>query len=283
MSADRPRVAVVGVGLIGGSLGMALRRRGLAEVAGLGRNEGRLELARECGAVDVTSTDPADVVPGAEHVVVCTPVSTMGAMFESVAPHLSAGTVVSDAGSTKVAVMRQARGHLPDGVAFAGAHPMAGSDRSGVAAASADLFEGAVCIVVEGGSSEAAEGVSDLWRSVGCRVSRMSAEEHDRLVALSSHLPHVCAAALVRAVTSVDGAVELTAGGFADTTRIAASSPGMWTDICLANADEVAAAVKAYIDRLDEFADLLAAGDPDAVLRFFASAREARDRLEQRK
>lgn len=280
MSGDRPIVAVVGVGLIGGSLGMALRRRNLADVVGLGRSEERLALAGELGAVDRFSTQAADVIPGAAHVVVCTPVSVMPEMFKLIGPHLSEGAVVSDAGSTKRSVMSDAARWLPPGAAFAGAHPMAGSDKAGVGAASADLFEGSVCVVVEGASPDAAYSVGKLWQSVGARVVRLAADDHDRLVAASSHLPHACAAALVLAVSATDGAMDLTAGGFADSTRIAASSPGMWRDICMANADELSAALRGYGAQLERFAGMLGSADAEGVLAFFEEAARIREGLE---
>lgn len=282
MSSDR--VAVVGVGLIGGSLGMGLRARGI-RVVGIGRSPERLALAQRLGALDSWSTDFA-AARGCGLVFLCTTVGVMERMMEGLAPYLEEEAVVTDVGSVKRSVLAAAGRSLPEHVRFVGGHPIAGSHRTGVEAARADLFQGAVCVLTPTERSRGAEDrVEALWASLGARVVRMSAAEHDAALAVTSHSPHLVAAALAnafgKAAERSAALRELTAGGFRDTTRIAASSPRMWVDIFLQNADEVLRACADVRAELEELAGALQAGDGERLLALLEAARSARSSLDE--
>lgn len=271
--------SILGVGLLGGSLGLALRRRGLAQrVTGFVR---RAETAAEVlavGAVDDATTDLPAAVRGADLVVLCTPVAQIGELARALAPHLAPGAIVTDVGSVKAAIIAAAESPLhAAGAHFVGGHPMAGGEKTGVAAARADLFEGAVCIVTPTPQTDpaAAEIVRGLWRGCGARVVDLDAGTHDALVARTSHLPHLLAFALARYV--LDPAApglqrELCATGFRDTTRIAAGSPPMWRDILLGNRAHVLAALDGLGAQLAELRAAVAAGDAAAVEGFLTEA-----------
>ena len=278
------KAAILGVGLLGGSLGLALRRRGLVgEVSGFVRREATAADAVRCGAVDTAATRLEAVVSGADLVVLCTPVARMGPLALELAPHLMAGMTVTDVGSVKAGVLAAVNGPVRRaGGVFIGSHPLAGSERTGVGAARADLFAGAVCVVTPAPDDDASAvaRVTGLWGAVGARVLEMSAEDHDRLVSRSSHLPHVVAAALANYILSGQHPAAqslLCASGFRDTTRIASGSPEMWRDIALANRDALLAAMHDLAAQLGDFEKALRAGDHDAVLDYFASAKRRRD------
>jgi prephenate dehydrogenase len=276
------KVALVGVGLLGGSLGMALRaRRMAAHVAGLVRRDASIRECIERGAVDSASTSMADVVSDADVVVLCTPVGDMPAMARAIASCLAPRAVITDVGSVKGSVMREVAPLLPQG-RFVGSHPMAGSEQAGVGAARADLFDGARCAVTP--SAESLPGVTDsvegLWRGVGAEVMRMSPELHDAWVARASHLPHVLASVLAHDVLdpSRDADVRrLCATGFRDTTRIASGHPGMWRDILLSNRAAILEALAEWRDELAGLERLIAAGDAEGTERFLAEARHRRE------
>lgn len=280
------KVAVLGVGLIGGSLGMGLRKRGLAsEVVGVGRNPDRLALAERLGAVDAWSTDPASVA-GCDWVFICTAVGAIEKMMKEIAPHLDDDALVTDVGSVKRSVMAAAERSLPGRVRFVGGHPIAGSHLSGVTAASADLFCGAVCVLTSGKGSRGAEDeLARLWEALGSCVLRMSAEEHDAALAVTSHAPHVVAAALAAAFGKASAARpvlrELVAGGFRDTTRIAASSPELWLDIFLQNSDEVLKACSGVSAELAALEEALRAGDRKRLARLLDAAFRARNSIDE--
>ncbi|MFN0067902.1 MAG: prephenate dehydrogenase [Limisphaerales bacterium] len=271
--------SILGVGLLGGSLGLALRHRGLASrVTGFVRRAAAAAEVLAAGAVDDATTDLAAAVRGADLVVLCTPVAQIGELARSLAPHLAAGTVVTDVGSVKAAVIGAAEGPVhAAGAHFVGSHPMAGGEKTGVGAARADLFEGAVSLVTPTSATDpaAAEAVRQLWRGVGARVVDLDADTHDALVARTSHLPHVLAFALARYV--LDPAASplqrgLCATGFRDTTRIAAGSPPMWRDILLGNRAHVLAALDGLGEQLAELRTAVAAGDAAAVELFLTEA-----------
>lgn len=278
------KVTIVGVGLLGGSLGWALRQRGLAScVYGLVRRTASIEECARLGVVDQASCDPVEAARDAELVVLCTPLSRMRQTLVAMLPALKPGTVVTDVGSVKEPVVceleplvAQAGGH------FVGSHPMAGGEKTGPAAARADLFERAVCVVTPTAQSapKAVQQVEALWQSVGGTVLRLSPQQHDLLVSRSSHLPHVVAAALAKCVLDPAAPAEqalLCASGFRDATRIAASPAEMWRDIALANASHLAEALAEFRQELDRFGQALARGDTAAVEEFFQTARQRRN------
>lgn len=276
-------VAIVGVGLLGGSLGMALRQRGLArEVLGIARREETLDRATRMGALDRGSLDCA-AAAGAEVVVLCAPVLSIPSLAERLAPHLAPGTLVTDVGSTKEALLAQLLPLLPPGVDLVGGHPMAGSEQGGVAAARADLYADAVWVLTRTSrSSEAAmRRLTALVEGVGAVPLELDAATHDAAVARVSHLPHLAAAAAAAAVTQggVPGGVlrRLVAGGYRDTTRVAGGSPEMWRDICLTNRGPILAALEDLEAALRRLRGALLAGDGaalEAELRRCKAARE---------
>jgi len=268
------RVAIVGVGLIGGSLGMALRQKRLAEeVIGVGRRPEALTRAVELGAIDRFETSLVTGVQGADLIVLATPVPQILTDIERLSPLLDENAIVTDVGSTKRDIVQLGERFLPR--AFVGSHPMAGSEKAGVDAGRADLFENAVWVVTptDATPSAKADKIVALGVAVGSRIVRLDPEAHDRAVAVTSHLPHVLAFALA-ALAGERSQVEpqlfdLAAGSFASGTRVARSSPELWRDICIANRDALADALRAYRDELDLSLTCLESADPEALLSVF--------------
>lgn len=280
MTATAPRVerlAIVGMGLLGGSVALAARARGVAtEIVGCGRSRESVAAARASGALDAVLA-LGEAVRGADLVVLATPVSAMDAVLRRAAPDLAAGTVVTDVGSVKAALTDTLPGLLPEGVHFVGAHPMAGSHERGMGHARADLFEGAVCIVTPTPSGDAAAvaRAEAFWQALGCRVLRRSPEEHDAAVGWVSHVPHALAFAFAAALEEAPAGVTALAGpGFRDFTRIARSDAELWSEILTANRKGLAAPLQAFSGRLAALAGALESGDADAVARFLAAARD---------
>jgi prephenate dehydrogenase len=278
-------VAIVGVGLIGGSLGMALRRRGLARrVIGLPRRQATIDEALAAGAIDAGSLDAA-VAADADLLVLASPVRTYAPLMRRLEPHLRPGALVTDVGSTKAEITASVTALLPAEVDFVGGHPMAGSERAGVLAGSPDLFEGAVWVLTRAPCTrpESVERLAALVRRLGATPIEMDPALHDEAVARISHLPHVAAAALAEAAASggvpADVLRLLLAGGFRSTTRIAHSPPEMWRDICLTNREAVLAALDAFQAALHRFRAALEGADEAAVTDAFARGKRARDLL----
>jgi len=270
------KVAIVGVGLIGGSLGAALRSRKLAaEVLGIGYRTTTLEQARGRGCIDVFTTDLGEGVRNAELVVIATPVSLIVEKAGEAAEKVCPNCIVTDVGSTKKAITEQLDAILCGKARFVGTHPMAGSEKRGAVNAAADLFEGAVCILTPTPNTDenALKAVEEMWRNVGAATSVMTPEEHDRRVALASHVPHVLAASLVNIQN--DSSLGCAASGFADATRIAGSNPGLWCGICLHNAEEILAGIDRLSEELDSIRTLIKKGDERGL---FEKLRRASDR-----
>jgi prephenate dehydrogenase len=278
-------VAIAGLGLIGGSLGMALRRRDLARrVIGLPRRAETIAEGLSMGAIHEGSLDLA-AVADAELVVLAAPVRTCETLARGLAPYLKPGTLVTDVGSTKAELTLLIPELLPKGVDFVGGHPMAGSERGGVLAGRADLFEGAVWVLTRAARTrpENVVRVSRLVRALGATPVEMDPELHDDAVARISHLPHLVAAALAEAAergsVPADVLRLLVAGGFKSTTRIAASPPEMWRDICLTNRKAVLASLRDFEGALARFREALEQEDGAAVQEAFAQGKASRDRL----
>ena len=272
-------VAIVGVGLIGGSLGMALKGRRLAHrVIGIGRNPERLDKAVALGAIDAGMTDLALGVAEADVVVLCTTVGHIVETLPGVLKAVKPGAVVTDVGSTKGAIARQAAG-FPF---FVGGHPMAGSEQAGVEAATPLLFEEATWAVTptEGSDPGAVRTVERLAREVGATTLTLSPEAHDSMLAVTSHLPHVLASSLMRQASAAQRihpqTQRLTAGSFADATRVAASPPEIWRDVCLTNREALLAALKGFQAELDALEAAVEAGDAAQIEAFFAAGAEAK-------
>ncbi|MFZ5862779.1 MAG: prephenate dehydrogenase [Nitrospirota bacterium] len=271
---------MIGVGLIGGSFAWAAKQRGLArEVIGVEIDPASSRRAVDRGVVHAMAT-MADGVRGADVAVLAVPVGRIEAVAREVAPFAADSTVVTDVGSVKSRVVERLE---PLFSRFVGGHPMAGSERSGVDAASADLFDGAQCVLTPTPRTDARalDVVEGLWAGVGASMVRLSPAAHDELVAAVSHVPHVAAAALVNAAAAAaDGrALALAAGGFRDTTRIASGAPDLWRDICLMNREPVLATLKAYLKEVESVRDAIERGDGGALLDALSRARAARDRM----
>lgn len=279
------RLAVLGVGLLGGSVAKAARAQKLAhEIVGIGRDAGRLAPALEDGTLDRAVTDVAHGLRGADFVVIAAPVRTIETLLPVVWQAADADAVITDVGSTKRRIMAAAERLVATrALPFVGSHPMAGSELSGYGAARVDLFRDAVVLVTPMVSSlpAAVKSVTAFWEDVGAgRVLTLSPDAHDLAVAAISHLPHVVAFALVEAVARFDpGAFEVAGRGFRDTTRIAASDPVMWEEIFLSNADAVQAGLKIFRTALAEIEALVAAGDGPALRAALARIKTRREEL----
>lgn len=280
------QMTVCGVGLIGGSLAMIARRQGLvARAVGLGRTQANLDVALGRGLVDFATRDPAEAARGADLVVLATPVRAMPDVLRAVLPHLRQNAVVTDVGSVKAWVVRELEPLLGADMALVGAHPIAGKESVGAGAAEPGLFAGRRVILTPSArtTAPALSKVEALWRATGARVERMAPEVHDAVLARASHLPQMVASVLAAALGEerVSGmlAVDFGAGGLRDTTRIAASSPEMWRDICLTNRDAILEALDLFGRTFAELRALVEAGDGGAIEAFFARGRRMRERL----
>ena len=278
------KVAIIGVGLIGGSFALALRAADAAEeIVGVDRDSVNLQRALQRRVVARAESDPADAVRDADLVFLAMPVGQMKTVMQLVAPHLNADAIITDTGSSKQDVVLLARQYLPEHLArFVPGHPIAGAEQSGVDAADGELFRGRNLVLtpIAETSADAINKVTSAWALCGATVRRMSAATHDRIFAAVSHLPHVLAFALVEELAGRADAEELfryAAGGFRDFTRIASSSPEMWRDICLANRDSLAAELEVYGTQLETLRRLVLTGDSAALQALFERARVARN------
>ncbi len=272
-----------GVGLIGGSFALALKRAECVErVVGVGRGRANLERALELGVIDEIASAAPAALAGADLVLVAVPVQQTARVFAAIAPHLEADAVLTDGGSTKQDVVAAARSSLGlKLMQFVPAHPVAGAELSGVEAASADLYDERTVVLTPVGetSDDARLRVDAAWRACGARTVELSAKRHDEVFAAVSHLPHALAYTLVEMLAGRDDAADLFAfagAGFRDFTRIASSSPEMWRDICLANSDALLAEIRAFQDRLSTLAAEIESGDGADIELSFELARAAR-------
>jgi prephenate dehydrogenase len=278
---ERPfeHVVIAGCGLLGTSLGMALRQKGLAKtVTGVGRSgSNSVEIARQRGAIDRASDNLADAARTADLVVLCTPVRQFPEMLRLLGPVLPKGAIVTDVGSTKAQVMKWAEEILPGSVHFIGSHPMAGSEKSGPDAARIGLFDKAACLLCNPApENEAAyRRIAALWQALGMRVVSCDVSRHDAWVAAISHLPHAVATSL--ALAAPPEAWPVAAGGFTDTTRVAGGDVAMWTDIFLTNRDAVVETIGVFEQKLAHLKGALQRGDETALRDFFAAAKSSRD------
>jgi len=276
------KVAILGVGLLGGSLGLALKERGLArEVCGWGRREARLRKALELGALDTATLELENAVGGADLVLLASPVETFIPLLKAVAKAAPKGCLVADVGSVKGSARAWARAASP--LAFVPSHPMAGSEKAGVEAARADLFERSACILTPLASTpRAALGrVERLWKALGCHTRRMDPRRHDQLIAALSHLPHAAAFSLVRAVArqAKPGDYALAGKGYRDTTRVGGSEAAMWAGIFLANRRNLIKGLDAYLQELAALRRLLVKGKAPALAARLGQAARLRQSL----
>jgi prephenate dehydrogenase len=278
------KISIIGVGLLGGSIGLAARRWKLAgEIAGYVRRPGGLKDCEKAGAVDYATTDLFAAVSHADLVILCTPLAQMRPLAQQFLPALKRGAIVTDVGSVKADVVRELESLVAKaGGRFVGGHPMAGGEKMGVLAARADLFVNAMSILTptKKSNSAAVRKLEQFWKSLGARVLKMDAAQHDLLVGRSSHLPHAIAATLAGLV--LDPALpklqaQLCATGFRDTTRIASGSPEMWRDISLANRKNISKSVEAFAKELKKLQAALKSHNTAAIENFFATAKSRRD------
>ncbi len=278
------RVALIGLGLMGSSLARAIKRHGLAgEIVGHARSQETRELALGLGFIDRAADTAAAAVKGADLVVIAVPVGVTGAIAQEIAPALDAGAIVTDVGSVKGAVVDAVAPHIPDGVHFVPAHPVAGTEESGPEAGFAELFEGRWCILTPPpGTDEAAVArVEALWRAVGSEVDSMDPRHHDMVLAITSHLPHLIAYTIVGTATDLENhlqreVIKFAAGGFRDFTRIAASDPVMWRDVFLANKDAVLEMLGRFDEDLTALQRAIRYGDGAALEEIFKRTRAIR-------
>ncbi len=276
------RVTIIGVGLLGASLGLALKQRGMAKhIIGVGRsNSPSLKVALQKGAIDEAQTDPASGVKNSDLIVLCTPVRQFPEMFSAIAPALKPGALVTDVGSTKQQVMKWAADLLPKTVHFVGSHPMAGSEQRGPEFAKADLYDDALCLICpQSPSNDPATKIVEFWHGIGMRTQIISPQLHDLWVAAVSHLPHAAAFSLVNAAAQVPDALPIAAGGFIDSTRVASSDVQMWTDIFLTNQNDVIAMMNKYIVVLEKLRDAIQLGNEESIRNHLTGAKEKRDNL----
>jgi prephenate dehydrogenase len=280
------QMTICGVGLIGGSLALVARQAGLAgKIVGLGRSAENLELAHQRGIIDVATRDPIAAARGANLVVLATPIRTMPATLSAMRPALPPDAIVTDVGSVKRWVIEHLEPELGPQMALVAVHPIAGKETTGAGAADAALFTGQRVIITpsERSTPAAIEQIETLWKATGARVSRMPPEVHDQVLARASHLPQIVSSALAAALddSAVSGTrvVDYGAGGLRDTTRIAASSPEMWVDICLTNRAALIEALTGLRGVLDEFAACLERSDAAGLSRLFERGRAMRKGL----
>jgi prephenate dehydrogenase len=282
------RLCIIGVGLIGGSLARALRKAGAVnEIVGCNRNEGTLRRAVEIGVIDRYSLDMAQAVRGADMVVIAVPVGSMGEVFRTIVPAVDSNAVITDVGSTKGSVVESAIaacGHVP--VNFVPGHPIAGTERSGVEASFAELYQRRRVILtpVRETNPQAVEKVRAMWEIAGAEVESMEVHHHDEILAATSHLPHILAFGLVDSLARMEDKREIfryAAGGFRDFTRIASSDPQMWTDICLANRTALLQMLGRYAEDLAGITAAIDKGDGEHLRKVFQRAKAARDRFSE--
>ena len=278
------KMTIIGVGLLGASLAKACKERDLVEeVAGYGRNRENLEKARALKIIDHCPADLAEAAKDADLIVLCTPVTTIIPLIQNMIARIRPGALITDVGSVKEPIVKEAEKLVPEGVYFVGSHPIAGGENSGLEASTADLYQNAKCIVTPTGktNNKALEKISALWQAVGMQVINLSAEEHDFVFGAVSHLPHIVVYALMntlgalrtqddREVTAFSGA------GLKDITRIASSDPVMWRDICLSNRNHSLDLIDRFQNKLDEIRSTIEKGDGEALKEEFMAANKYR-------
>lgn len=275
------KVAIIGPGLLGGSIAMALRKKSPeTRVAIWARREEPLEIIRDRGIADCASTDLSKVVEGADLVVLCVPIGVMAEIARQMLPFIAPETLITDVGSVKGPVIEALAPIFQQRGCFIGSHPMAGSEKAGIEAAQANLFEGAVCILTPTQEAPELGKLQAFWELLGCRSRVLSPEVHDETVALISHLPHLMAAVLVNLVSNTNaGAMDFCGNGFRDTTRVASGPAEMWAEILLSNRESVKVFTQAMIENLREVVTLLDRRDLDGVQALLRSANHQRDLL----
>lgn len=279
-------VTIIGVGLIGGSLARVLKAKDLAaRITGAGRSRATLEQALKLGVIDRMGNGPAQSVQDADLVVLASPVGTFEKIVDEIGPHLKPGAVLTDVGSVKGALIKKIEGAISPGSHYVPAHPIAGREKSGVAESTDTLFQGRRCILTPTSRTDlkALAAVRDMWAAAGAEVTVMDADLHDKVFAAVSHLPHVAAFAMMCAVaelnTGTEDYIQFSGAGFRDFTRIAASSPEMWKDICLMNRDNLVQMIDRYLFSLNRFKREISSRDEKRLEKHLKESSDARKRL----
>ncbi len=278
------KVALIGVGLIGSSLARAFRTRGIVrQISVSARSQATLDRVLELGLADSAHSDPIEAVEAADLVILCAPVGTYESIASVIGPHLKPGVVVTDVGSVKQAVIRDVDQYLPDGVHFIPGHPIAGTEKSGPDAGFAELFDGRWCILTPppGADQRAIEAVAELWKRCGSMVEVMEPGHHDKVLAITSHLPHLIAYTIVGTATDLEESeraevVKFSAGGFRDFTRIAGSDPVMWRDVFLNNREAVLEMLQRFSEDITVLQRAIRWGEGDTLEALFSRTREIR-------
>jgi prephenate dehydrogenase len=279
------KVSILGVGLIGASFALAMRKRALCgSISGFGRNESNLVKAKQRGVIDSFDLDPVKAVSGSDLVLFAMHAGSFAEIAKTIAGSLKKGTIVTDVGSVKGGLVYEMENILSPNAFFVGGHPIAGGEKSGIEAAAVELFEGRRCIITPTAKTdEAAMGTMvTLWQSLGAEVVSMSPEEHDRVLGAVSHLPHIVAYEIVNAAGEIDGScLKYSGTGFRDVTRIASGSPELWRDVCMLNRENLTYFIDVFIRRMEAVRGYLAGGDANALQEEFRKAKMLRDGLGQ--
>jgi len=277
-------ISIAGVGLIGGSVGLALKRAGFkGRIVGFGRRWSSLKHAIDTKAVDSIEMDLSEAMKDTDMLIIATPVDTIAGLAKEAIKYAKKGCIITDVGSTKSKLVKEIESFIPNDIYFVGAHPMAGSHKTGVDSACATLFEQNLCIITptESTNSDAVQTVSDMWQNMGSIIKIMSPEEHDFLISAASHLPHLVAYALVQLASSIENqqgrAIDFAGTGFADVTRIASGSPELWSGILLQNEEMVVSMIDKMNSELTEFKTILEAKDKSALMEKLTHIKQIRD------
>lgn len=279
------QVAIIGVGLIGGSLGYEIKKKKLArKVIGFGRTQKNLNLARKRGLIDKGVKNLGEAVGQADLILLCAPVRTIEKQLSLIAKKIPKKTLIMDVGSTKVSLVKAAEKILPPSVDFVGAHPLAGTEKSGAGAAVPHLFKKKKCLLTPGKktSPSALRKAAHFWKKIGSEVLIYSPHRHDELLAATSHLPHMVAYTLMGGLNrllSVSEIKKIAGGGLLDTTRIAASSPEMWTDICLSNSKYLSKALQKYLKEMNKISEWVKKKEKRSLFNYFKKVSELRRKL----
>ena len=277
------RITILGVGLLGASFALALKKNGLCRtITGYGRNRENLQRAKERNIIDSFEQDPVAACRDSDLIMLSAPVGTFAGLVKAIAPALKKGAVLTDVGSVKGILVRELEKMMPKDVHYIGGHPIAGSDRSGIDSANAELFRNARCVITptENSDPSALDKIQNLWKALGSEIIILNPEEHDRVYASVSHLPHLIAYALVNTVAEMDRSyLDFSGKGFMDSTRIACSSEELWNDICLLNRDNIVEVLAVFQKNLDTLDRYLKAGDSDLLKAEFRKARILRENI----
>ena len=277
------KITIMGVGLLGASFALALKKNRLCNsITGYGRNRENLLKAKELDIIDSFELDPASACEDADLIMLSTPVGSFLDLVKVISPSLKKGAILTDVGSVKGRLVREIEKILPKSVHYIGGHPIAGSDRSGIDSANSGLFRNAKCIITptENSAPDALEKIQALWKSLGSDILNLNPEEHDRIYASVSHLPHVVAYAMVNTVADMDRSyLDFSGKGFMDATRIASSSEELWNDICLLNRDNLVEVIAVFQKNLQRLEQYLKTGNSDSLKNEFRKARILREQI----